>query len=199
MGKTYSGFTSKTMEKLLLDSGAFFKNFVVGTDTFESAVTSGKLLGATQGGGNFEAKPELRKIEVDGIKGNAKGMAAVDSWSVKMGANVMEFDAQTIKLGLGIASIDTTTNTKYDIISGKNAIESSDYLENVTWVGTLSGSNEPVIIQIYNALNVEGMSLDFKDKANGILAMNFDAHYTQADLNTPPFDIYYPKATPPTP
>ena len=43
---TYSGYTSETPKSLLLDAGAFFKNFYVGTDTFESAVTAGKLIGA---------------------------------------------------------------------------------------------------------------------------------------------------------
>lgn len=70
--KVYSGFTAKTPEKLLLDAGAFFKNFEVGVDTFESAVTAGKLIGATAGGGVFEAKPDIRPIEIDGVKGCGK-------------------------------------------------------------------------------------------------------------------------------
>ncbi|MEG2546742.1 MAG: hypothetical protein RSA51_09320 [Niameybacter sp.] len=193
MAKTYSGFTNKTMEKLLLDSGAFFKNYDVATDTFDTAVTAGKLIGATQGGGNFEAKPETRTVEIDGIKGVAKGMTVLDGWAVNIGANMAEFDTNSIALALGISKVDTTTNQDYDIVQGKNNIAEADYLENITWVGTLSGSEKPVIIQIYNALNIEGMALDFKDKANGVMKMTFKAHYTQEDLNTPPYKIYYPK------
>lgn len=199
MAKTYSGFTNKTMEKLLLDAGAFFKNYEVGTDTFDSAVTANKLLGATQGGGAFEAKPEVRTIEVDGIKGKAKGMETVDGWDVSISANILEFDADRIKLGLGIADIDTVSNEDYDIIQARNNISEEDYIENITWVGTLSGSDKPVIIQVYNALNSEGISLNVKDKAEGVIAMKFYGHYTQDDLNTPPFKIYYPKTTPVAP
>ena len=31
-----------------------FQNFVVGTDTFDTAVTANKLIGATSGGGTFQ-------------------------------------------------------------------------------------------------------------------------------------------------
>ena len=181
------------MEKLLLDAGAWFKNFTVGTDTYESAITAGKLLGATQDGGKFEAKPEYYGIQVDGIKGSAKGMSKIKSWAVNLSANVLEVDSTTIKYALGAADIDTTTDTTYDIITGRSDTSEDDYLDNVTWVGTLSGSNKPVIIQIYNALNMDGMSVDFKDGSQGKLGMNFKAHYATAGDTTPPFAIYYPK------
>jgi len=67
--ESYSGYTEKTAENLLLDAGAFFIDFDIETDTFETAVADGKLLGATRGGGSFEATPEIRSIEVDGVHG----------------------------------------------------------------------------------------------------------------------------------
>jgi len=68
-GKSYSGYTEKTAENLLLDAGAFFINFDIEEDDFDSAVADGKLLGATRGGGSFSAVPEIRAIEVDGVHG----------------------------------------------------------------------------------------------------------------------------------
>ena len=58
--KKYSGFTTETAKSLLLNAGAYFKNFNVGTDDFDSAVAAGKLIGATKGGGEFSAVPEDR-------------------------------------------------------------------------------------------------------------------------------------------
>ena len=75
-----------------------------------------------------------------------------------------------------------------------NNLEVSDYIDNITWVGTLSGSNKPVIIQIFNALNTEGLKFSTTDKAEATISLTFYAHYTQDDLDTPPFKIYYPKA-----
>lgn len=193
MKKIISGFTSKTSEHLLLDSGAFFKNYNIGTDTFESAVTAGKLIGATRNGGKFDAIPEIRHIDVDGVKGPAKGLEMLDAWNVTIGANVLEITTDTLALALAGANVDSTTNEKYDIVTGKNTIELDDYIENITWVGTISGSEEPVIIQVMNALNTGGLSLQTQMKNEAVTALNFLGHYTPEDLNTPPFVIYYPK------
>lgn len=192
--KKYSGFTTETAKSLLLNAGAYFKNFDVGTDDFDSAVAAGKLIGATKGGGEFSAVPEIRQIEVDGVAGRAKGLETIDSWDIYLKANVLEVKEATIQSGLAASSVDTSTNTDYDIITASNNLEVSDYIDNITWVGTLSGSNKPVIIQIFNALNTEGLKFSTTDKAEATISLTFYAHYTQDDLDTPPFKIYYPKA-----
>ena len=193
--KKYSGFTTETAKSLLLNAGAYFKNYDVSTDDFDSAVTAGKLIGATKGGGEFSAVPEIRQIEVDGVAGRAKGLETIDSWDIYLKANVLEVKEATIQSGLAASSVDTSTNTDYDIITASNNLEVSDYIDNITWVGTLSGSNKPVIIQIFNALNTEGLKFSTTDKAEATISLTFYAHYTQDDLDTPPFKIYYPKAS----
>lgn len=192
--KKYSGFTTETAKSLLLNAGAYFKNYDVGTDDFDSAVAAGKLIGATKGGGEFSAVPEIRQIEVDGVAGRAKGLETIDSWDIYLKANVLEVKEATIQSGLAASSVDATTNTDYDIITASNNLEVSDYIDNITWVGTLSGSDKPVIIQIFNALNTEGLKFSTTDKAEATISLTFYAHYTQDDLDTPPFKIYYPKA-----
>lgn len=193
--KTYSGFTAKTSERLLLDAGAFFKSFDVETDTFDTAVTAGKLIGATRGGGEFKAAPTIRRLEVDGVTGAAKGMEFVDEWAVTLMANVLELSTDTLKLALVSADIDTTSNDDYDVLTARNDIELSDYLDNVTWVGKLSGSGKPVIIQVFNAINTNGLTATMQDKNEGVVQMIFTGHYDQASLDSPPFKIFYPKVT----
>ena len=192
--KKYSGFTTETAKSLLLNAGAYFKNYDVNTDDFDSAVAAGKLIGATKGGGEFSAVPEIRQIEVDGVAGRAKGLETIDSWDIYLKANVLEVKEATIQSGLAASSVDASTNTNYDIITASNNLEVSDYIDNITWVGTLSGSDKPVIIQIFNALNTEGLKFSTTDKAEATISLTFYAHYTQDDLDTPPFKIYYPKA-----
>lgn len=191
--QTYSGFTSETAESLLLDAGAFFKNYEVGVDTFQSAVAAGKLLGATQGGGEFSAVPTVRQIEIDGVKGRAKGLETNDSWDVYIKANVIEVKEETIKAALAASGMDESSVEGYTKIYARNNIELTDYLDNITWIGTLSGSTKPVIIQVYNALNTDGLKVATKDKAEAVIEMTFYGHYTQEDLQNPPFAIFYPK------
>jgi len=193
MAKVFSGYTAKTAENLLLDAGAFFVNFNVGTDTFDTAVLAGKLLGATRGGGEFEATPEMRPIEVDGVKGVAKGLQVIDSWEVKLVANVLEITKEGLQRALTSSEVDTTTDPKYDIIKAKNDIELTDYIDNITYVGKKTGATDPVIIQVYNALNTSGLKLQTQDKGEAVIAMEFVGHYDVEDLDSPPFAIFYPK------
>lgn len=194
MGGVFSGFTNKTAEHLLLDAGAFFKNFDVKTDTFDTAVAAGKLIGATRGGGSFNAVPQMRTIDIDGVKGKAKGLANIDSWDVSMGANVLEMTKETLQLSLCASEVDTASNTDYDIIKAKNSIALEDYIGNITWVGNLSGNDKPVIIQVFNVLNTTGLALTTQDKNEAITALTFTGHYDADKLDNPPFAIFYPKS-----
>jgi hypothetical protein len=182
----YSGFTNQTADHLLLDAGAFYKNYDI-------ALGTGTLLGATRGGGEFNAKPTIRQIEVDGVKGLAKGFENIDAWDVSIVANMLELSTSVLATALTTGSVDTASNPLYDIITASNTIQLSNYIDNITWIGRLSGSNTPVVIQIFNALSTEGIALKTEDKNEGIVPITFMAHYDADDLDTVPFKIYYPK------
>lgn len=200
--KTISGFNSLTAENLLLDTGAFFANFDIATDTFETALN--KLIGATSGGGGFEAKPTIRDVKIDGVKGKAKGLQVLDNWSVTLSAKMLEFRKETFERALAAAkeSNVSVNGASYTKIEAKNEIELTDYYDNITWIGTLSGSNEPVIIQIYNALNSDGLKIDTKDNSDITTELKFEGSYDPNNLDSPPFAIFYPNQnediTPPT-
>lgn len=193
MSKNYTGYTEDTAENLLLDAGAFFVDYDVETDDFESAVADGKLLGATRGGGGFEAIPEIRQIEIDGIRGKAKGFSVIDEWEIKMTANVLEVTKEGIAKALTSSKIDSDTSEIYDIIKAKNGIDLTDYYDNITYVGKISGSDQPLIVQIYNAINTSGLTLETEDKSESVIEMEFEGHYDEKDLDSPPFAIFYPK------
>lgn len=189
----YTGFNEDTTKNLLLDAGAIFVNYDVEVDTFATAKE--KLLGATSGGNKFEAKPEYRQIGVDGVKGKAKGLSILESWEVSLTTNMLEFKEETYKHALaGVKTSEVTSiDGDYTKIEAKNFIEDADYIDNITFVGTLSGSTRPVIIQVYNALNMEGLSIENKDGDDIVAEMKFEGHYDASNLDNPPFAIFYPK------
>ena len=189
----FTGFTANTAKKLLLDAGAFVKNFEPGTDTWDS-VKATKVIGATQGGGSFSAVPTVRRIEIDGVKGAAKGLEALDEWAVTITANVKEISAESIALALASSKAAPTEAAPegYTKITANNEIALTDYLDNIAWIGRLSGSSKPVIILVKNALCTNGLSLTMADKAEGVIALTFTGHYDPEELDTPPFEIYYP-------
>lgn len=191
----FSGFTQNTPKHYQLDAGAFLKNYDVTKDTWESAKAT-KLIGATSGGGSFAATPTIRRIEVDGVKGAVKGGETIDEWVVTLTANVKEITAETFKMSLAAADTsEATAPANYTQITARGEIKMEDYMDNVTWVGRLSGSNDPVIIVVKGALCTNGLTITFADKTEGVIPVTVTGHYDPADLETPPFDIFYPKVS----
>ena len=189
----FTGFTAQTAKHLQLDAGAFLKDYDPTTDTWETAKAT-KLIGATQGGGSFSAVPTVRRSEIDGVKGAAKGLEALDEWTVTLTANIKEVTVDSLKLALGAAKSESASKPEgYTKITGKTEITLEDYMENLTWVGRLSGSEKPVIIVVKNALSTNGLSLTMADKSEGVVAVTVTAHYDPENLDEAPFDIYYPE------
>ena len=204
--KAYNGITAGTPKNLQLDAGAFFIGFEVGKDTYASAKNAGKCLGATQGGGTFTAKPTIRNIDVDGAVGRVKGLTDIQTWEISLSATVIETTVKSLKAALVAATVTTGTGTNegagngiptgYTEIKGNSGIADTDYISDITWVGCLSGSGEPIIIQIKNALNEDGLSVDFAPNSEGKVKMTFYAYNSLEDFESdsvnPAFYIYLP-------
>lgn len=186
-----TGLSTTTPDYLLLDTGAFFKNFSIGTDT--PATASSKCLGATDGGGTFSAIPTVRQVSVDGGKTNVKGLQTIDEWVITLSVNVKEITAANIKLACGGAtSTSSTTITSYTEIKFNDDFTDDDYVDNITWVGTLKGSTKPIYIQLTNAISLNGFTLAVADKSEATVPITLTANYDLADLDAIPAIIYYP-------
>lgn len=191
-----TGITANTPKHLLLDAGAFIKNY----DTSATLASNmANVIGATDGGGTFSAVPTVHNVTLDGAPTHVKGLERVDEWVVTFGANVKEHTVDTLSLALGAAdteseTVGTTSESaaNYTKITGKPDIEAGDYIGNITWVGRLSGSDKPVIIVMKNALSINGLSLAVADKSEAGASITITAHYDISDLEAAPFEIHYP-------
>ena len=190
--KRMTGYTEKTMTDLQTGAGAYFKDFDVETDTFASAVAAGKLLGATQGGGSFTAKPTITPIEVDGVPSAAMGLEEVEGWEVTMQANLMEVTPKNIENALGASTTSNAKGGAYKKIQGRMYIDLEDYKGNVTFLGDVKGYDQPMIIQVYNALATDGIALNPQDKAVSLIPTTFKGHVSPTDYEVPPFAIFVP-------
>ncbi len=196
--KPYSGYNQTTPDKLLLDAGAVFINFTPGTDTYESAKTAGKCLGATQKGSEFSAVPQFRRMEIDGVHTRTIGDTLIDGWDVYLKTTLVEMTSDNLKRALGVGNISTGTPSGYDKIQGRDTIETTDYISNVTFVGNILGETDPIIIQVFNAFNESGLTITNEDKNNAAVECQFygynDATVYDSVTNPlrPPFAIYRP-------
>lgn len=189
-----TGYTDQSPLHYLLDAGAIYKNL---TYTAATGEFDGELLGATSGGNEFALAQETRVIAVDGLKGQGKGNVVIDSETPKLTVNLKELTAKNLSLAIAGSKIDET-DANYDIITTKGKIELTDYLQNIAFVGRLSGSDDPVVIVIENAISLEGLTLKTQDKAEAVVPVVFTGHYDENNVTegAAPFKIYWPKEAP---
>ena len=183
-----TGLTSATKKNLLLDAGAIYKNWVFGEDTVATA--SGKLIGATVGGATLAVTPEYRQISVDGAKGPTKGLETIDSVTAVLSATVKEMTLKALELAL--PTISTTATTGYTKAVISESIADTDYVDNIAYVGKISGAGDPIIVVLKNVLGLNGLQLQMQDKNEAGVPVTLTAHYDVSDLEAVPFEIYMP-------
>lgn len=193
-----SPIRSETFQKLQLNAGIFLKNLdyssITDSDALKTAIaaaiTAGTtLLGATRGGGSFTVTREIRTPEVDGMRYGFVGADFVDSVDAKLSTTLVEVTPDNIVATLGSAT--ATTSGKKTTINMHTAIQDSDYISSLTWVGDLS-DGRLVAIKLKNALNTADFTLTFTDKGEGTLAAEFHARQSNVnDYDNAPFEVVF--------
>lgn len=188
-----TGFTETTSKNYIVNAGTIYTNLTYDADEgFQ-----GELHGATSGGVNVNIEIEYRNIEIDGagwveLVGNRilqKGTASVT-------ANMKEVTAETVRRSLNGAIDDATDEAPagYKIVTSKRNLDDEDYLDNVAVVGTLSGTDEPVIIILDNALCTSGFNGEMVDDDEMVVEQTYEAHatYEQLVADEFPWRILFP-------
>lgn len=139
-----SGLTPSSFKNMQLNAGMF----VVGMDTktvtkdttaqefgtmLQDAVDEGKSLGATTGGGSFNAVPEVRQIEADGMRSPIIGSTVFDSWEITLATTTKEITKENIQRVIATARVDEETGK----IRIGNTLLPSDYIPMIGWAGML--------------------------------------------------------------
>lgn len=177
------GFTPSTPDNLMIDAGAVYKNYGLANEA---------LIGATSGGNTFTIKSVTRDVKVDGLHGVAKGLTRIVNTDVTLLCNFLELTTDILKMAL-MGVVDTTTNPGYDTVTGKTEILLTDYIDNITIVGKLSGTSAPVVIIIKNALSSDGIKFNSKDSADNILPVTFTGYIDPLFPSILPYEIRYPQ------
>ncbi len=193
-----SPIRSETFQKLQLNAGIILKNLSYSTisdasalkTAIATAISAGTtLLGATRGGGTFTVTREMRTPEIDGMRYPFKGSDFVDSVDAFLSTTLVEVTPDNVKLTLGNAT--ATTSGKKTTIKMHTAVQDTDYIDSLTWVGDLA-DGQLVAITLKNAFNTADFSLTFTDKGEGTLGAEFHARQASVnDYDDAPFEIVY--------
>ena len=184
-----NGVTENTVKNILFGAGTIHKNLkYTSTWNFEES-----CVGATKGGSSFNITPEFYSVEPDGSTVAIKDFKRKVGEKATMDVNFLEITKDLVKASV-IGKDGTSTDSTYDVIESKDAISEGDYWENIAFVGeTLEGKN--IIVIMENALCTSGLSLEGKNKNEGVGKFTFECHAdASTSLTTLPYHIYYPKS-----
>lgn len=181
-----TGLTPGTFKKLQTDAGLMLKNFDYSdiktaaalADAIANAIGGEHWIGATRGGTNFEATPETREVEADGMRSAFVGSTINDKWLIKLTSTLIEMTADNLKLALG--AVDAVKSGDVTKLTLRSNYKEDDYIDSVVWIGEVADGGY-VLIDIQNALAVGGLKMSFKDKGEGEIPIELTAHQASVD------------------
>ena len=189
-----TGYTSSTAKNYLINAATIY----TGVSYTEGAGFSGTLHGATSGGVTLTIEQTYRDIEIDGTSHmKVKGNKVLEAANATVTANMKELTAENIRKALnGTIREDEADEgpAGYRVIETKRYVEDDDYVDNIAVVGTLSGTDEPVIAILDNALATSGLELGTEDNNEAVVEQTYEAHATveQLDADQFPWRILFP-------
>ena len=195
MALAKTGYTSTTSKTYLINAATVFTGV---TYDSEGGAFTGTLHGATSGGVKLTIEQNYRDIEVDGTNHmKVKGKKVLESATAMVVTNIKEITAETIRKSLNgkLETADVAdAPTGYKVITTKRYIEDADYTNNMAVVGTLSGTNEPVIAILDNVLCTSGLELGTEDNNEAVIEQTYEAHASVEQLQADefPWRILYP-------
>lgn len=183
----FSAAPANVFNEVVLGAGMFVETFV------PSTAVIGNVLFATDGGANFNATPSFIDYAdgLDNVPPNTKELKDIDSWTVTIGGTGKTVNPAQIKRLLAGADVDDTDTTK---ITPRDYLTQADF-EDFWWLGpvakTADGTDATFLaIHIINALSTGGMQMQSANRDKGSFPFTFTGHYSMADLDQVPFEIY---------
>lgn len=183
----YTQIPVNTFKELQMNAGIL-------VDTFNPATgVIGNLIGATTGGVNFADNVTYTDLgeDIDNCPKNMMELKQLESHEVTMGGTFLTVTAASAKRLAAVADVDPDDATH---IIPRNDVLTRDFSD-LWWIGDYSDVNTGdnagfLAIHLMNALNTGGFQIQSTDKAKGNLAFTFTGHYSMAEQDKVPYEIY---------
>lgn len=183
----YTQIPSTAFKNIQMNAGILAKTFT------PSSGTVGDLIGATTGGINFTATPTYNDYgeDIDNCPKNTMELKKLDSWEAKMTGTFVSVTSALAETLVGAGAVDSSDETH---IVPSNDVDKTDF-EDIWWIGDYSDVNTGTnagfcAIHLMNALSTGGFQIQSTDKGKGQFAFEFTGHYSMAEQDKVPFEIY---------
>lgn len=193
----YTQIPSTAFKNIQMNAGILTDEFDPKTSTY------GNLVGATSGGVNFTATPTYKDYgeDIDNCPKNMLELKKLESWEAKMTGAFVSVTASLAERLVGAGVIDAGDSTH---IIPSNDVDKTMF-KDIWWVGDYSDVNEDdpsatkkagyCAIHLMNALSTGGFQIQSTDKGKGQFSFEFTGHYSMAEQDKVPFEIFIAEGT----
>lgn len=190
----FTQIPADTFKELQLNAGILLRDFNVASGSFEEA----DMIAATSGGVRFSATPTFVDFGdgIDNCPANMKELKRLDTWNAVMTGTLISIDADSAVDLLGAA--EQTASGSSQKITPKNSLSDTDFSD-VWWVGDYSNNNEGdnagfIAVHMMSALSTGGFQIQSADNGKGTFPFTYTAHYSMANQDEVPFELYIASA-----
>lgn len=183
MNKMYHPISEKAFQKIQFQAGTFLKTF---DPTGTTPIKADDLIALTSGGIAASCKPNTVDLfeDVDEVPSNTMQGKHITSWDAAMSATLLTYSAETTKLTLGAADIDTGTGK----VTVREDYEDADFAD-IWWHGNMLDGGFAAI-HLINAVSDGGFELKTSKDGKGNLTLSLKGHYDIKDTSKVPMEFY---------
>jgi len=183
MGK-FTVIPQSTFAEMQLDAGVLLKNFDPKT---AAAPEDADIICATTGGINAVCEPTYVDMgeDVDNAPMNVKELKQLSGWNCTMGFTSLGTSAESIRLSLGAADIDSENKGK---VTPRATLKQTDFSD-LWWVGDRADGGA-IAIQLKNALSTGGFNLQTTKAGKGQNSVTLTGHVSLAAQTEMPMVFY---------
>ena len=178
----FTKIPANTFETLTVNAGIILKHF----DTSTGEVVDSDILGATSGGISFSAVPSFKDWgeDIDNCPKNSKELKKLEDWEITLSGSFASCGDDTMKTLLAAADKTTKIDLRKDLAG-------TDFLDELWLVADYGDTDGNFIaIKLINALSTGGLTLQTADREKGKFNFTFMAHYSLADQDKVPCEVY---------
>jgi len=169
-----SGYSKGSADNFVLNAGAVVRDLK--WDSAEGWTY--EKFGASSGGSTLTLNNTLRQMEIDGVFATPVGGDVIETSEGTIELNLLEFTRKNIQSAL-IADFEASDGTEYpegyDVIKPSRQVEADHYIKNLAYIGTLSGSDLPIIVIFDYAICTSGLEFSPQDNNDNTFSMTFSA------------------------
>lgn len=196
VGQGRTGLSADTPDRLILDAGEAYFNIdtsALESTDISSALSAGTSIGATRGGSTFALGRTLRQVPVDGVLGPVNDLLRRQEVAPVLTINFLEMTPENLTKAIaGASGADTgaSTDDMQKITGGE--VDASSFLSNVALLATYSGTTNPVIIVVQNAIVMQSPDFTTNDQDEVVLSTPFAGTFDGGSPDVEPWAIYHP-------